>query len=109
MAVSSQGLTFTFGGTTLSVTNVQVNESQDLIDATDLGVAQNDRRIYVGGFASDAEVTIEYFGDILTSGTSGALSISGPVSYSGTATVSSSSVTASVGDLVRGSASFRVN
>lgn len=108
MAVSSQGLTFTFGGTTLSVTNVSVNESQDLIDATDLGVAPNDRRVYVGGFASDAEVQIEYFGDILTSGTSGALAISGPVSYSGTATVSSSSVSASVGDLVRGNATFRV-
>ena len=108
MAVSSQGLTFTFGGTTLSVTNVSVNETQDLIDATDLGVAPNDRRIYVGGFASDAEVQIEYFGNILTSGISGALSISGPISYSGTATVSSSSVSASVGDLVRGNATFRV-
>jgi len=108
MAVSSQGLTFTFGGTALSVTNVQVNESQDLVDATDLGVAQNDRRIYIGGFASDAEVTIEYFGNLLTSGVSGALDISGPLSYAGVATVSSSSVTAAVGDLVRGSASFRV-
>jgi len=109
MAVSSQGLTFTFGGTTLSVTNVSINESQDLVDATDLGVAPNDRRIYVGGFASDAEVQIEYFGDILTSGTSGALAITGPISYSGNATISTSSVSASVGDLVRGNATFRVS
>ena len=108
MAVSSQGLTFTFGGSTLSVTNVSVNETQDLIDATDLGVAPNDRRIYVGGFASDAEVTIEYFGDLLTSGTSGTLDIAGPITYSGTGTISSSSVSASVGDLVRGNATFRV-
>lgn len=108
MAVSSQGLTFTFGGTTLSVTNVSINESQDLVDATDLGVAPNDRRIYVGGFASDAEVQIEYFGDILTSGTSGTLTIAGPISYSGNATISTSSVSASVGDLVRGNATFRV-
>lgn len=108
MAVSSQGLTFTFAGTTLSVTNVSVNETQDLLDATDLGVAQNSRRIYVGGFASDAEVQIEYFGNLLTSGTSGALSIAGPISYAGTATVSSSSISAQVGDLVRGSATFRV-
>ena len=108
MAVSSQGLTFTFGGTTLSVTNVSINESQDLVDATDLSVAPNDRRRYVGGFATDAEVQIEYFGDILTSGTSGALSISGPISYSGDATISTSSVSASVGDLVRGNATFRV-
>lgn len=108
MAVSSQGLTFTFAGTTLSVTNVSVNETQDLVDATDLGVAQNSRRIYVGGFTSDSEVTIEYFGTLLTSGVSGALSISGPISYSGTATVASSSISASVGDLVRGNATFRV-
>lgn len=108
MAVSSQGLTFTFGGSTLSVTNVSINESQDLVDATDLGVAPNDRRIYIGGFASDAEVQIEYFGSLLTSGASGSLTISGPISYSGNATVSTSSVTASVGDLVRGNATFRV-
>lgn len=109
MAISAQGLTFVFAGTTLSVTSVSVNDNTELLDATDLGVAQGGNRIYVNGFAVDREVTIDYFNNnILTAGESGALQISGPISFSGTATINTSSLTASVGDLVRGSATFRV-
>jgi hypothetical protein len=109
MAISAQGLTFTFAGTTLSVTSVSVNDSQELQDATDLGVAPNGHRIYVSGFATDREVTIDYFdSNILTAGESGTLTIAGPISFSGTATISNSSLSASVGDLVRGNATFRV-
>jgi len=56
MATSAQGLTFTFGGSTVTVTSVQVNDTQDLLDATHLGVAPNARRLFVGGFATDREV-----------------------------------------------------
>jgi hypothetical protein len=109
MAISAQGLTFTFGTATLSVTSVSVNDSQELQDATDLGVAPGGNRIYVSGFATDREVTIDYFdSDILTAGATGALTIAGPISFTGTATISNSTLTASVGDLVRGTATFRV-
>jgi len=108
-AISSQGLTFTFGGTTLTVTSVSVNDSTELLDATDLGVASDGKRIYVNGFATDREVTIDYFdADILTAGQSGVLQIAGPIAFTGNATISTSSLTASVGDLVRGNATFRV-
>lgn len=109
MAVSSQGLTFVFNGTTLSVTSVSVSDSTELVDATDLSVAAGSSRIYVNGFAVDREISIDYFdNDILTSGESGSLAISGPISFSGTATISNSTLGGSVGDLVRGSATFRV-
>jgi hypothetical protein len=109
MATSAQGLTFTFGGTTLTVTSVQVNDTQDLLDATHLGVEPNGRRIFVGGFATDREVQIDYISTtILTSGASGALAITGPFSISGNATVSNASIGGSVGDFVRGSATFRL-
>jgi hypothetical protein len=109
MSTSAQGLTFTFGGTTITVTSVQVNDTQDLLDATHLGVAPNARRIFVGGFATDREVQIDYYNStILTAGQSGALSISGPLSFSGNATISSASLGGSVGDFVRGSATFRL-
>jgi hypothetical protein len=109
MATSAQGLTFTFGGAAVTVTSVQVNDTQDLLDATHLGVAPNGRRIFVGGFATDREVQIDYISStILTAGTSGALSISGPMSFSGNATISSASLGGSVGDFVRGSATFRL-
>lgn len=107
--VSAQGLTFTFGGSNLTVTSVQVNDTQDLIDGSHLGIAPGGRREYVGGFATDREVQIDYISTtILSAGTSGALSISGPMSFSGNATLASASVSGSVGALISGSATFRV-
>lgn len=109
MATSSQGLTFTFGGTTITVTSVQVSDTQDLLDATHLGVAGNARRIFVGGFASEREVQIDYISTtILGAGSSGTLVISGPMSFNGPATCSNASLGAAVGDFVRGSATFRL-
>jgi hypothetical protein len=107
--ISSQGLTFVFGGTTLTITSVQVNDTQDLIDGSHLGIGPNARREYVGGFATEREVQIDYISNtILTAGVSGAMSITGPISFSGNSTIASSSIGASVGALVSGSATFRV-
>ena len=107
--VSAQGLTFSFGGTVLTVTSVQVNDTQDLIDGSHLGIAPNGKREYVGGFATDREVQIDYISTtILTAGASGSLSISGPISFSGGATVANASIGGSVGALISGSATFRV-
>lgn len=107
--VSAQGLTFSFGGSNLTVTSVQVNDTQDLIDGSHLGIGPNQRREYVGGFATDREVQIDYISTtILTAGASGSLSISGPIAFSGNATCASSSIGGSVGALVSGSATFRV-
>jgi hypothetical protein len=109
MATSAQGLTFTFGGSTVTVTSVQVNDTQDLLDATHLGVPPNGKRIFVGGFATDREVQVDYISStILTAGQSGALAISGPFAFSGNATVSNASLGGSVGDFVRGTATFRL-
>jgi hypothetical protein len=109
MATSAQGLTFTFGGTTVTVTSVQVNDTQDLLDATHLGIPANGKREFVGGFATDREVQIDYISTtILTAGQSGSLSIAGPFAFSGNATCASASIGGSVGDFVRGSATFRL-
>lgn len=109
MATSAQGLTFTFGSSGITVTSVQVSDTQDLLDATHLGIPPNGKREFVGGFATDREVTIDYINStILTAGQSGALSISGPMSFSGNATCSNASLGGSVGDFVRGSATFRL-
>jgi hypothetical protein len=109
MGTSAQGLTFTFGGSNVTVTSVQVNDTQDLLDATHLGIAPNGKRVFVGGFATNREVQIDYINTtILSAGASGALSISGPMSFSGNATVSNASIGGSVGDFIRGSATFRL-
>lgn len=110
MGTSAQGLTFTFGGSNVTVTSVQVNDSQDLLDATHLGIAPNGKRVFVGGFATDREVQVDYINTtILSAGSSGALSITGPMSFSGNATVSQASLGGSVGDFIRGSATFRLS
>ncbi len=108
--ISAQGLTFSFGGSNLTVTSVQVNDTQDLIDGSHLGIAPNGRREYVGGFATDREVQIDYIStNILVAGVSGALSITGPINFTGAnATIASSSIGGSVGALISGSATFRV-
>ena len=109
MATSAQGLSVTFGGNGLTITSVQVSDTQDLLDATHLGVPANGKRIFVGGFASDREVTVDYISNtILSAGTSGAFTISSPISITGNATISSASIGGSVGDFIRGSATFRV-
>lgn len=107
--ISAQGLTFSFNGSNLTVTSVQVNDTQDLIDGSHLGIAPNGKREYVGGFATDREVQIDYISNtVLAAGTSGALAIAGPLSFSGNATLASASIGGSVGALISGSATFRV-
>ena len=106
---SAQGLTFSFNSNTLYVTSVQVSDTQDLVDGSHLGIAQGGRKEYVGGFATERQVTIDYISNtILSAGTSGALAITGPLSFSGNATLASASVGGSVGDLIKGNATFRV-
>jgi hypothetical protein len=107
--VSAQGMTFTFASSNLTITSVQVNDTQDLIDGSHLGIGPNQRREYVGGFATDREVSIDYIStSILAAGTSGALSIAGPIAFTGNATIQSASIGGSVGALISGSATFRV-
>ena len=106
---SAQGLTFSWTGTTLYVTSVQVSDTNDLVDGSHLGIAPGARKEYVGGFATDREDSIDYISAVvLAAGASGALAITGPMSFSGNATCMSASVGGSVGDLIKGNATFRV-
>jgi len=107
--ISSQGLTFSFGGTTMTVTSVAVNDTQQLVDGSHLGIAPSGRREYVGGFGTDREVTVDLITTtVLSAGTSGALAITGPITFSGNATIASTNVNAGLGEICRGSATFRV-
>jgi len=108
-AISSQGLTFTFDGTAITVTSVSVSDTADVVDASHLGQDKFENRLYVNGFLTDRELTIDYFSDdILSAGVSGNLSITGPIGFSGPATITSATLGGSVGDVVRGTASFKV-
>jgi len=119
MASHAQGTTLTFAGTVYTVTNITYSMTDvaagDTIDVSHLGqaagsaVATMDRPLK--GSASDTgrEVSIEYLGSLpITDGSTGTLAITGGLSLSAPATVSSSSVTLATNDATRGQATFRV-
>ncbi|NBT05451.1 MAG: hypothetical protein EBS54_01400 [Betaproteobacteria bacterium] len=115
----STGTTFSFGGTNFTVTNIvytltDVNAA-DTIDISHLGqavgsaVLTQDRPLTGAANDTGREVQIDYIGNgVVSDGATGTLAITGGVSLSKAATVSSSSVTLAVNDVVRGSVTFRV-
>ena len=115
----STGTTFSFDNTTYTVTNVVYNLNDvaggDTIDISHLGqtvgesVLSQSRPLQGSSTDTGREVQIDYIGSsVIYDGATGTLTIAGGLSLSKVATVSSSSVTLAVNDVVRGSATFRV-
>jgi len=117
----SSGTTFTFAGTGYTVTSITYSitdqAAADQIDVSHLGQTAGSTVLTLSrplkGSAGDTgkEVTIEYLassGTPIAQGATGTLAITGGISLSVTATCKSSSVTLTVNDAVRGSASFQV-
>ena len=106
MATDSQGSTFVFASATYTVTSVTVTPGGDLLDNSHLGLASGANRTYQTPALIDNEISCETLGNaVVTIGTSGVLSFAS-VTY--TATVSSSSVAYSVGELIKQSLTFKV-
>jgi hypothetical protein len=115
----SSGTTFSFAGSTFTVTSITYNltdvNAADTIDISHLGltvgaaVLTQDRPLSGSATDTGREVQIDYIGNtVVTDGAAGTLAITGGISLSKAATVASSSVTLAVNDVVRGSATFRV-
>jgi hypothetical protein len=113
------GTTFTFNGTGYTVTNITYSLSDvtggDTIDISHLGLTVGANVLTLArplkGSATDTgrEVSIEYIGpSVLDDGSTGTLVIAGGLTLSKAATVSSSSVTLAVNDVIKGSATFKV-
>lgn len=106
MAADSQGNTFSFAGSTYTVTSVTVTPGGDLLDNSHLGLASGANRTYQAPALKDDEISCEALGSTSVAvGTSGSLTFA-TVTY--TATVSSSSVAYAVGELVKQSLTFKV-
>lgn len=107
MATDSQGNTFVFSGATYTATNVSVTYGGNLLDTSHLGIASNGARTYQTPALRDDEISVDYIGTtLLALGSSGTLSFG---SITKTATVSASSVTYALGELVKGSATLKTN
>lgn len=116
---AGSGTTFSFAGTNYTVTNITYTltdvNAADTIDISHLGqsagsaVLTLDRPLTGAANDTGREVQIDYIGSsVINDGSTGTLAITGGISLSKTATVSSSSVTLAVNDVIRGSATFRV-
>lgn len=112
--ISSHGTTFSFRGATLLVTSVSVDYGQERtrVPWPHMGMLQDAREPFHLSHKTEENlpvIAIDFVtGAIPAIQSTGALSITGAVAFSGTATCISSVVRGAVGDLVRGTASFRV-
>ena len=116
------GVTFGFGGSTFTITNITVSNSDvsgttEEIDISHLGLTTGasvltQKKPLKGSAGGDTgkEVSIDYIGtSIISGGATGTLSIGGVLSSGGgVATCMSSSVTATVNDVIKGTATFKV-
>lgn len=119
MASLAQGTSVTFAGATYTVTRVTVNRGSNSgslrqrISTASLASNPNEEEPYLEIWQPRADegggntVEMDFLGSgAPSSGSTGTLAVTGGISFSTVVTCSSSSVTAAVGDLLRGSASF---
>jgi hypothetical protein len=105
--VAAMGVSITYNSVGITATSFNVNDTVDNADGSHLGQAVGDRRQYVPTFVQ-REISVDYIGTTVISAQSGAIAITGPISFSGNATLTASTVSGSVGDLIKGSATWRV-
>ncbi len=114
----STGTSFSFTGFTGTITGltwtIANNAGADNIDISHLGLTTGATVLTqsrpLKGTAGDTgkTVSIEFIGTgMLAQGATGSLSVSGPISLSGTATCNSCTITLAVNDVVKGSAEFQ--
>jgi len=104
---AAMGILITYAGATLTATSFNVNDQIDNADGSHLGQAVGSRREYVPTFVQ-REISVDYIGTTIITAQSGAVAISGPVSFSGNGTLTASTISGSVGDLIKGSLTIRV-
>jgi len=110
----SQSTTFTFNGVTYEATNIQVSTTgAQQIDVTSLATAGGGTRVFQAGQLHEvggSEISVDFFGDLVPDCTAmHALAITssnGGFSFSGNAICKSYNVTAAVGELLKGTATF---
>jgi hypothetical protein len=105
--VAAMGVTMTYGSQTLVITSFNVNDQIDNADGSHLGIPIGGRREYVPTFVQ-REISCDYIATTVVTVQSAAISITGPVSFSGNATLQTSTVGGTVGDFIKGNATWRV-
>lgn len=105
----SQGTTFTFGGTTFVAKNVKVKRTRAYIDVTPLSAESGStRQLQASPIVDGDEISCEYWGDTAPSlGASAAIACA-TLGVSGNAVCEEFELTAAMGELIVGTATFRL-
>lgn len=114
---SSQGSGgFTFGSTTFKITSLEVSASAAQADVSHLGIASGQKRIFKKAPLTDSpEIKIDFIGGTLPAvGTKSAFTLTGnfgatKASQCTQAICTQASVKAAVGDIIKGSATFKLS
>lgn len=114
MATSSQGTYLSFRGSSYTVTSISVAYGQERervrVAHMALGPDEQEQVVYLHKTQDNLPtVEIEWVGGAIpTVQSSGTITISGAYSFTGTGTCVASAVRLATGDIIRGTASFRV-
>lgn len=108
-AADSQGATFTASGITTGITSIKVKNTRSTVDASHLGMANGAKRnLQAAPLIDGATVTVEWIGsNTPTVGVKGAIT-SSIGNASGNAICEEYEITAAVGELLKGTATFRL-
>lgn len=117
---SAQGVVFTFNGTVYTATSISVSRSQGEFNVTSLNIKPSDGKPrYRAGGLKSLELKVDWIGATvpptdnvysIAMGGEGAASESGITGDSiGVALCTGLSITAQAGDLIKGSATFKVS
>jgi len=107
--IAAMGITMSYNSQSVTITSFSVNDQIDNADGSHLGQAVGSRREYVPTFVQ-REISCDYIASTVITVQSANISITGPgsLSFSGNATLTASSIGGTVGDLVKGNATWRV-
>jgi hypothetical protein len=105
----SQGTTFTFNSVTFTAKNVKVKRSQAYVDVTPLSATAGSTRVLQAAPLVDGDqITCEYWGTTAPArGTASAITCS-TLGISGSAVCEDFELTAAVGELIVGNATFKL-
>lgn len=115
--VTSQGeADFTFNSATFKITNLEVSATAAQVDVSHLGIASGQKRIFKKAPLSDSpEVKIDFIGNSLPGvGTKGTFTLTGNFGSTKSdqctkAICTQASLKAAVGDIIKGSAVFKLS
>ena len=110
-ATYATGIAFTFAGAPYTATQISVSRSVSEIDCTSTDIPDNGLRRFRGGEVENCEIKVDWIGlTVPPVAATAAFTLSSGLGHTGTiALCTGLSLTATAGDLIKGSATFKVS